>query len=65
MRRPEEFDSGQRMSRVFPGHKNVTFLTAYEHFDFPKIGGNICGSRTAINQPLTGRERITISRRVD
>jgi hypothetical protein len=27
---------------------------AYEHLDFPMVAGNIYGSRTAINQPLTG-----------
>ena len=33
------------------------FLIAYEHFDFPTEGENICRGRTAINQPLTGRNR--------
>jgi len=27
----------------------------YKHFDFPMVGDNICGSKTAINDPVTGR----------
>jgi hypothetical protein len=43
---------------VFPSYKHETlFLIAYEHFDFPTEGENICRGRTAINQPLTGRNR--------
>ena len=39
--------------------------TAYEHFDFPTVGENICRNRTASNQPVTGRNRIGKGRCVD
>jgi len=31
------------------------FDNVYKHFDFPIVGDNICGSKTAINDPAKGR----------
>lgn len=53
-----KFAWGHQMFWVSWSNKNMTFFhNAYEHFRFPNGEEHICGSRTAISQPLVGSSR--------
>jgi hypothetical protein len=55
---PKNFGTGRQMSRGFSNsQKDYISDNGYEYFGFPMVGENIDSSRTAINQPLTGRKR--------
>jgi len=42
---------------LFSSHDNTISLRMYENFDFPTVAENVYRSMTAINQPLTARNR--------
>jgi len=53
---PTELSLGCQMSLAFfTVYETIKFLRMCENFNFPTVGKHIYSSRTAINQPLTGR----------
>jgi hypothetical protein len=65
-RDPAEFNSESWMSRVFTSHYNKTCKAAHQDFDFPlRVGKIMYTARTAVNQPLTGKNGRRRGRCVD